>query len=187
VTLDGTATRFLSKKWPRRWCRIPGPDQLNCLLITGNHRLSAQPMLLATIPKSTRLLSLINRYHFRARIQSLPASRQPEHSRISVSIHQRFQLFHSTLSRQTMSSPTNFYDLKADLPNGNSYNFDELKGKVVLIVNVASQWCVRCFDRVCGNPETARDSLNCMELQWIHFSVQRCGESVVYWLPFGGN
>ncbi|KIJ13435.1 GSH peroxidase family [Paxillus involutus ATCC 200175] len=38
-----------------------------------------------------------------------------------------------------MSSPTNFYDLKADLPNGNSYNFDELKGKVVLIVNVASQ------------------------------------------------
>ncbi|KAH7926104.1 glutathione peroxidase [Leucogyrophana mollusca] len=36
-------------------------------------------------------------------------------------------------------SATTFYDLKADLPNGTSYNFDQLKGKVVLIVNVASQ------------------------------------------------
>jgi glutathione peroxidase-family protein len=35
---------------------------------------------------------------------------------------------------------TSFYDLKADLPGSNTYDFDQLKGKVVLIVNVASQW-----------------------------------------------
>ncbi|KAG8704848.1 Glutathione peroxidase 2 [Ceratobasidium sp. 395] len=32
-----------------------------------------------------------------------------------------------------------FYDLKAASPRG-EYNFDQLKGKVVLIVNVASKW-----------------------------------------------
>jgi glutathione peroxidase len=37
------------------------------------------------------------------------------------------------------SSTPSFYDLKADLPGGKTYDFDELKGKVVLIVNVASQ------------------------------------------------
>jgi peroxiredoxin len=34
---------------------------------------------------------------------------------------------------------TTFYDLKADLPSGTTYDFEDLKGKVVLIVNVASQ------------------------------------------------
>ncbi|KAG9121551.1 Glutathione peroxidase 2 [Ceratobasidium sp. 392] len=34
-----------------------------------------------------------------------------------------------------------FYDLKAASPRG-EYSFDQLKGKVVLIVNVASQWQV---------------------------------------------
>jgi peroxiredoxin len=33
-----------------------------------------------------------------------------------------------------------FHDLNADLPNGSSYDFAQLKGKVTLIVNVASQW-----------------------------------------------
>ncbi|KAF8554603.1 glutathione peroxidase [Imleria badia] len=37
------------------------------------------------------------------------------------------------------STTTTFYGLKADLPGGKTYNFDQLKGKVVLIVNVASQ------------------------------------------------
>ncbi|EIN09702.1 glutathione peroxidase [Punctularia strigosozonata HHB-11173 SS5] len=32
-----------------------------------------------------------------------------------------------------------FYDLKAELPGGKVYDFADLKGKVVLIVNVASQ------------------------------------------------
>ena len=34
-----------------------------------------------------------------------------------------------------------FYSLKAELPGGKTYDFEQLKGKVVLIVNVASQWC----------------------------------------------
>lgn len=37
---------------------------------------------------------------------------------------------------------TTFYDLKADLPGGNIYDFATLKGKVVLIVNTASGWYV---------------------------------------------
>jgi len=39
-----------------------------------------------------------------------------------------------------LMSSTSFYDLKADLPGGQTYDFSQLKGKVVLIVNVASQW-----------------------------------------------
>jgi len=37
---------------------------------------------------------------------------------------------------------TSFYDLKADLPGAKTFDFAELKGKVVLIVNVASEWRV---------------------------------------------
>ncbi|TFK27748.1 glutathione peroxidase-like protein [Coprinopsis marcescibilis] len=39
------------------------------------------------------------------------------------------------------TSPTTsgFYSLKAELPNGKTYDFDQLRGKVVLIVNTASK------------------------------------------------
>ncbi|KAG2133261.1 glutathione peroxidase [Suillus bovinus] len=37
------------------------------------------------------------------------------------------------------SSENTFYDLKTELPNGQTYDFEHLKGKVVLIVNVASK------------------------------------------------
>ena len=37
---------------------------------------------------------------------------------------------------------TTFYDLKAELPGGKTYDFSQLNGKVVLIVNTASKWCV---------------------------------------------
>jgi glutathione peroxidase-family protein len=40
----------------------------------------------------------------------------------------------------TTTTPISFYDLKADLPGGKVYDFSQLKGKVVLIVNVASAW-----------------------------------------------
>jgi len=45
------------------------------------------------------------------------------------------------------SSANTFYDLKADLPNGQAYDFEQLKGKVVLIVNVASKWYVTIRSR----------------------------------------
>ena len=41
-----------------------------------------------------------------------------------------------------MSESEGFYSLKAELPNGQTYDFEQLKGKVVLIVNVASKWYV---------------------------------------------
>lgn len=37
---------------------------------------------------------------------------------------------------------TTFYDLKAELPGGKTLDFAQYKGKVVLIVNTASKWCV---------------------------------------------
>ena len=33
-----------------------------------------------------------------------------------------------------------FYNLKAQLPGDKEYDFDQLRGKVVLVVNVASKW-----------------------------------------------
>jgi len=51
----------------------------------------------------------------------------------------------STIVKRTMSSQSaaqSFYNLKAELPRGDMYDFNQLKGKVVLVVNVASQWCV---------------------------------------------
>ena len=37
-------------------------------------------------------------------------------------------------------SDTGFYSLKAAAPGGKTYDFEQLRGKVVLIVNVASKW-----------------------------------------------
>jgi hypothetical protein len=41
-----------------------------------------------------------------------------------------------------MSTESGFHALKADLPAGDTYDFAQLKGKTVLVVNVASQWYV---------------------------------------------
>jgi hypothetical protein len=52
-------------------------------------------------------------------------------------------LNHPHPHRLTLSfDMSSFYDLKADLPGGKTYDFDQLRGKVVLVVNVASQWSV---------------------------------------------
>lgn len=45
-------------------------------------------------------------------------------------------------NQSNMTKGVGFYSLKAELPGGKTYDFEELKGKVVLIVNVASKWCV---------------------------------------------
>ena len=46
-----------------------------------------------------------------------------------------------TSTRLTMSE-SDFYKLSAEKPNGTQYDFEQLKGKVILIVNVASKWYV---------------------------------------------
>lgn len=84
--------------------------------------------------------SLLLRSHFcpdgltRAHTAVAPPSRRTIH------IHDaKANLTHNS----TMST---FYDLKAELPGGKTYDFSELRGKVVLIVNVASKWCAsRCM------------------------------------------
>jgi glutathione peroxidase len=39
-------------------------------------------------------------------------------------------------------SESSFYSLKAEQPGGRVYDFAQLKGKTVLIVNTASAWYV---------------------------------------------
>lgn len=52
-----------------------------------------------------------------------------------------FRRFPSSCSRlHTVMSASEFYNLKAEKPNGQEYNFDTLKDKVVLVVNTASQF-----------------------------------------------
>ena len=46
---------------------------------------------------------------------------------------------HSTNPRAVIPIMS-FYDLQAELPNGKAYPFTQLRGKVVLIVNVSTVW-----------------------------------------------
>ena len=41
-----------------------------------------------------------------------------------------------------MTKGVDFYSLKAEQPGGKVFDFEQLRDKVVLIVNVASKWCV---------------------------------------------
>ena len=42
-------------------------------------------------------------------------------------------------------SDASFYSLKATRPGNKEYDFEQLKGKVVLIVNTASKWYAVAF------------------------------------------
>ena len=89
-------------------------------------------------PSSMRFLS-----SFRNSINICNPS--PIYLRTSLRLAQTntFYRQHFTYSTMSDSSETGFYSLKAELPGGKTYDFAQLKGKTVLIVNVASKWCVR--------------------------------------------
>ncbi|KAJ8692978.1 Glutathione peroxidase 2, variant 2 [Pleurotus ostreatus] len=113
-------------------------------------------MCAMAVTTSARRIFLINVTHPHLRLSSLlgrtvfkyPSGRSHIVSRalsfrISVSQFSP-RLITPPISRAHSSSSTmtSFYDLSATLPGGKPYPFSQLKGKVVLIVNVASQWCV---------------------------------------------
>jgi hypothetical protein len=50
--------------------------------------------------------------------------------------------FFFSASFTPVMSESTFYSLKAELPSGKIYDFADLKGKTVLIVNTASKWYV---------------------------------------------
>jgi hypothetical protein len=83
-------------------------------------------LLSSVTPRSTILLS---------NAQAVPIRR-------SANLKPPKPLYYST--KNPMSEST-FYTLKAKLPSGEVYDFAQLKGKTVLIVNVASQWYVYCL------------------------------------------
>ncbi|VVT56385.1 uncharacterized protein SAPINGB_P005029 [Magnusiomyces paraingens] len=53
--------------------------------------------------------------------------------------HNQYYYHHNNKKYSTMSAPSSFYDLKPADKTGAPYDFSQLKGKVVLIVNVASK------------------------------------------------
>ena len=73
--------------------------------------------------------------------QRLPLllSRNPLLVRTFKPVPLQFSLFASLYSAMSEST---FYSLKAELPSGKIYDFADLKGKTVLIVNTASNWYV---------------------------------------------
>ena len=58
------------------------------------------------------------------------------------SLYKRLSIATFTTIPYSNTDMSKFYELKAEKPNGTTFNLSELKGKVVLIVNVASQWCI---------------------------------------------
>lgn len=52
-----------------------------------------------------------------------------------------FNLYRPRRTLSTMAE-SGFYSLKATLPGSKTFDFADLKGKTVLIVNTASAWCV---------------------------------------------
>lgn len=70
-----------------------------------------------------------------ATVVLLRATRPPS---LPSHLHPRRQFL---VSRPNLSrGMSEFYNLKAQLPGGKEYDFQQLKGKVVLVVNVASKW-----------------------------------------------
>jgi len=53
--------------------------------------------------------------------------------------HYPYRLFF-TSPPNFSSTMSEFYNLKTKLPGDKEYDFEQLKGKVVLVVNVASKW-----------------------------------------------
>ncbi|KAF9000678.1 thioredoxin-like protein [Cyathus striatus] len=82
------------------------------------------------------LLSRI--YYLQASYLPIYISNLAKHnSAFTFPLTQQHKFHSSTRSYSTIMS--GFYSLKAELPNGKTYDFADLKGKTVLIVNTASK------------------------------------------------
>lgn len=92
------------------------------------------------------------------------ASSAPRQSRLTLA-HPATRAFSST--RPAMSGDSSFYSLKATLPGGKTFDFEQLRGKVVLIVNTASKWYAAALTRG-AYPFSSRSS----HLQRLHAPIQ---------------
>jgi len=127
-----------------RWYIIQNSKQTAAshgpLLVRRGLSTSSSGMLRAITLRSTRLIS-----GYRTRINTavsvLPATYHLGNPHCWFLNLPTSSPSYSTTA-QTMSG---FYSLKAERPGGNVYDFADLKGKTVLIVNVASKWCVLSF------------------------------------------
>ena len=90
--------------------------------------------------------ALVARCHHQLLLRSHTPSRPgfPSKLHISPVPHRVF-----STSRPTMSDAS-FYSLKATRPGNKEYDFEQLRGKVVLIVNTASKWYVPTLIPVSG-------------------------------------
>ena len=96
---------------------------------------SIAPTSLASFPhRTTRTPPFAKRKHSSARYFSTSLATAFVAKTASDSVP-------TNLSR--MSEESKFYTFKPELPGDKTYDFEQLRGKVVLVVNVASKWFVQ--------------------------------------------
>lgn len=113
----------------------------------------------------------LNRLHSKATTTPFPPRQSPSLSTIPSHQHK---------AHYTNMSDSSFYTLKARRPNGTDFDFADLKGQVVLIVNVASKWCAIHFFffffaacRVKPPPTILKTHCCYATSQWIHTAIRR--------------
>ena len=85
-----------------------------------------------------------------------------------------------------MSESTVFYSLKAERPGGGFYNFADLKGKTVLIVNVASKWYVIAMHARYSNSKGQNKSAFTQQYKGIYF-FQTDNYVLIFWVLQDSN
>ncbi|GJE88720.1 glutathione peroxidase [Phanerochaete sordida] len=91
--------------------------------------------------RPNRLLALLSSLHLARHAARAHSALIYKHPSSLAALTSRRAHTATTLSAALYSTVamSEFYNLKAQLPNGEPYAFDQLKGKVVLIVNTASK------------------------------------------------
>lgn len=74
------------------------------------------------------------------------------------------------LSSSATPAMSEFYNLKTELPDGKTFDFEQLKGKVVLIVNTASKWYVSMIDSWTDHVPRRGAQFD-VTLQWFYPSI----------------
>src|ERR1700753_1352080 len=88
----------------------------------------------AVVPPAIDRLLMLLRQTIVAPLRATHPSLIPSRPRLHP-----YRQFHAS-SPNFSGTMSEFYNLKAQLPGDKEYDFDQLRGKVVLVVNVASKW-----------------------------------------------
>ena len=82
----------------------------------------------------------------------IPQTRQP----IQVLLHKGFALFSPSIENESNRVEVSSYNWELEDLNGNTFNFNEMKGNVVL-VNIWATWCPPCIAEMPSLQELSND------------------------------